>query len=250
MTTPLQGIPWNGGIDDRTAAIDANNLNAVTDSATDAEVSTAVALLVPKAGGTMTGELVVPDLSVAGLTGSVTSTRYVGGSNGAPTTGAHLVGDWVVDPTNACIWICTVAGTPGTWVSPSRKPILDRSAVATQVTQATQATADTGASITFTVTTKDVHVLGLAKSTGHTVAGQAAILNLTDAANAIKDTAFHTSATANALGGIRVDEYISTPGTYTRKLRIQNASATGSAYFNLNNGSATGTFLQAEEEDF
>lgn len=27
MTTPLSGVPWNGGIDDRTAAVDANNLD-------------------------------------------------------------------------------------------------------------------------------------------------------------------------------------------------------------------------------
>ncbi|MCW3038472.1 MAG: hypothetical protein JWM31_377, partial [Solirubrobacterales bacterium] len=67
------------------------------------------------AGGTMTGELVVPDLKVTGLTGSVTASRYVGANTGAPTTGAHLVGDWIIDPTGK-VWICTVAGTPGTWV--------------------------------------------------------------------------------------------------------------------------------------
>jgi hypothetical protein len=66
-------------------------------------------------GGTMTGELVVPDLSVVGLTGSVQPSRYVGQTTaGAPTTGAHLAGDWILDRTGR-IYVCTVAGTPGTW---------------------------------------------------------------------------------------------------------------------------------------
>jgi hypothetical protein len=35
---------------------------------------------------------------------------------GAPTTGTHVVGEWVMDR-NGVAWCCTVAGTPGTWVS-------------------------------------------------------------------------------------------------------------------------------------
>ncbi len=70
---------------------------------------------VPLAGGTMTGELVVPDLSVSGLAGSTAAARYVGGTvSGAPTTGAHLLGDWATDQAGKR-WTCTIAGTPGTW---------------------------------------------------------------------------------------------------------------------------------------
>ena len=48
-------------------------------------------------------------------TGATAATQYVGGTtSGAPTTGAHVVGDWVVDRTGK-IWVCTSAGTPGTW---------------------------------------------------------------------------------------------------------------------------------------
>lgn len=66
-------------------------------------------------GGTLTGEIVVPDLKVTGLTGSVQASRYVGATtSGAPSTGAHLLGDWVIDLTGK-IFICTTAGTPGTW---------------------------------------------------------------------------------------------------------------------------------------
>ena len=50
------------------------------------------------------------------LTGATAATRYVGGTaSGAPGSGTFAVGDFVVDQTGT-IWICTAAGTPGTWV--------------------------------------------------------------------------------------------------------------------------------------
>lgn len=87
---------------------------AATKPTTDA-LASAVAGRVAKAGDTMTGELAVPDLSVSGLAGSVAGARYVGGTvGGAPTTGAHLLGDWATDQAGRR-WTCTAAGTPGTW---------------------------------------------------------------------------------------------------------------------------------------
>jgi len=50
------------------------------------------------------------------ITGATGVTRYVGGTaTGAPTTGTFAVGDFVIARDGA-IWICTTAGTPGTWV--------------------------------------------------------------------------------------------------------------------------------------
>ncbi len=50
-----------------------------------------------------------------GLTGATAATRYVGATaSGAPLTGTFAVGDFSVDRTGT-IFICTVAGTPGTW---------------------------------------------------------------------------------------------------------------------------------------
>jgi hypothetical protein len=50
-----------------------------------------------------------------GLTGATAATRYVGGTtSGAPTTGTFAVGDYIVDQTGK-IYVCTTAGTPGTW---------------------------------------------------------------------------------------------------------------------------------------
>jgi parallel beta-helix repeat protein len=51
----------------------------------------------------------------AGLTGAVASSRYAGATaSGAPVSGTFAVGDWIIDQTGA-IWICTAAGSPGTW---------------------------------------------------------------------------------------------------------------------------------------
>lgn len=53
--------------------------------------------------------------SPAALTGATAATRYVGGTaSGAPTTGTFAVGDFAIDQTGK-VWVCTTAGTPGTW---------------------------------------------------------------------------------------------------------------------------------------
>ncbi len=72
-------------------------------------------------GSLVTGESVdTPELIVSGLPGATTPSRYVGGTSGsAPTTGTFDVGDYVIDAPSQTLWICTVAGTPGTWVKAS-----------------------------------------------------------------------------------------------------------------------------------
>ena len=50
-----------------------------------------------------------------GLPGATAASRYAGATaSGAPTTGTFAVGDFVVDQTGV-MYVCTVAGTPGTW---------------------------------------------------------------------------------------------------------------------------------------
>src|SRR6266478_2506538 len=54
--------------------------------------------------------------AASGLTGSTVASRYVGQTaTGAPSTGAHLVGDFVTT-TAGQVFVCSVAGTPGTWI--------------------------------------------------------------------------------------------------------------------------------------
>lgn len=51
-----------------------------------------------------------------GLSGATSASRYVGATTGgAPVTGTFVQGDYVVDRTGK-MQICTVSGTPGTWV--------------------------------------------------------------------------------------------------------------------------------------
>lgn len=50
-----------------------------------------------------------------GLTGATAATRYVGATaTGAPASGTFLVGDFCIDQTGK-VYICTAAGSPGTW---------------------------------------------------------------------------------------------------------------------------------------
>lgn len=52
-----------------------------------------------------------------GLPGATAPTRYAGGTaSGSPATGTFAVGDFVIDETGS-VWICTVAGSPGTWAN-------------------------------------------------------------------------------------------------------------------------------------
>lgn len=53
------------------------------------------------------------------LTGATAATRYVGATtSGAPASGTFAVGDLIIDQTGK-VYVCTVAGTPGTWVAAS-----------------------------------------------------------------------------------------------------------------------------------
>lgn len=57
--------------------------------------------------------------AATGLTGAVAASRYVGATaSGAPLTGTFAVGDFIIDQTGK-IWVCTGAGTPGTWAQSS-----------------------------------------------------------------------------------------------------------------------------------
>jgi hypothetical protein len=59
--------------------------------------------------------LTASTVSLSGLTGAVAASRWVGGTvSGAPTSGTFAVGDYVVSQTGT-FYVCSVAGTPGTW---------------------------------------------------------------------------------------------------------------------------------------
>ena len=54
-------------------------------------------------------------IGATGLPGATAASRHAGATaSGAPTSGTFAVGDYVVDQSGA-MYVCTVAGTPGTW---------------------------------------------------------------------------------------------------------------------------------------
>ena len=72
-----------------------------------------------------------PYLTVTGVGNATASTRFVGATaSGAPTSGTFAVGDFIIDQTGT-IWVCTTAGTPGTWTTTISSHLSLRSASAT-----------------------------------------------------------------------------------------------------------------------
>jgi hypothetical protein len=65
---------------------------------------------------TSSGLITATDFTPTGLTGAQSASRYVGATGGGiPVSGSFLVGDFVIDNATGIIWICSVAGSPGTW---------------------------------------------------------------------------------------------------------------------------------------
>lgn len=80
---------------------------------------TGAASVAPIINMTLNGTVLGVMISPSGLSGSTAATRYVGGTTtGSPSSGTYAVGDWIVTQ-DGRIWICTTAGSPGTWQQPS-----------------------------------------------------------------------------------------------------------------------------------
>lgn len=104
------------------SALDSSTKLATTayaDAAVGVEntrATTAEALKAPIASPTFTGTTTAPEFSASGLTGAIQASRYAGATtSGAPASGTFAVGDFVV-ARNGHMFVCTSAGTPGTWV--------------------------------------------------------------------------------------------------------------------------------------
>ena len=96
------------GVNDAGVGATASGLNQIVLGTTSHTVTIPGSL-------TIDGTTSAPEFSASGLTGATAPSRYVGGTtSGAPATGTFAVGDFVIDQTGK-VWVCTTAGTPGTW---------------------------------------------------------------------------------------------------------------------------------------
>ena len=142
-----------------TATTASTTASSALSAASTAQTTANAAL--PKAGGTMTGalngtsatftgEVTGSDIVASGLAGATTATRYVGGTvNGAPASGTFAKGDFIIDQSGT-IWVCTTAGTPGTWTTTISSHLLLRTASATVTRNETTIFSGSTASQTLT----------------------------------------------------------------------------------------------------
>jgi hypothetical protein len=92
-----------------------NNISVTTDNSQAQTFSPDTTLTALSNNITFNGVQTSPTLIASGLTGATANSRYVGATtSAAPTSGTFAVGDYIVDQTGK-FWICTTAGSPGTW---------------------------------------------------------------------------------------------------------------------------------------
>lgn len=90
---------------------------STTQLATTAFVTTADNLKAPIANPTFTTAATMPMAIITAALAGTGQLRWLGTISGVPTGSAHVVGDCYVDRTYGFIWLCTAAGTPGSWVN-------------------------------------------------------------------------------------------------------------------------------------
>lgn len=123
ITTPGAVLSVNGqigaviGLAEAADLVDEATLREAADDAEASARTAADALLLPLAGGELSGDLYVPRLVVRGLTGATLDTALVGGvAGGPPATGTFELNNIVADSTG-CLWLCIVGGptAPTNW---------------------------------------------------------------------------------------------------------------------------------------
>jgi hypothetical protein len=95
----------------------------------------------------------------AALTGATSGTTRLAGAlnvSGPPIAGTFQVGDMVMDP-SATLWVCTVAGTPGTWSPTVSQVFANRSSSATMALNEFTLFSGSTAAQTLTLPSNSVH---------------------------------------------------------------------------------------------
>lgn len=131
-----------------------------------------------KVNGAHVSDDAAPAFTATGLTGATAPSRWVGGTaSGAPASGTFGAGDFVVD-TSGDVWVCTAAGSPGTWkglsgnasaidgVTVTGTPVAGNVITATSATAADWQTPAAG--VTLDTNAADIQAVGAAAAAGST----------------------------------------------------------------------------------
>jgi hypothetical protein len=177
-----------------------------------------------------------------GLTGATAATRDVGGTTtGAPLTGTFAVGD-VVTAQDGAVWVCTAAGTPGTWKqvgAPLAQASVFSQAGIVSVTDGAYVSAPSGTAITTPQASQTITNPSTTRSMGVRV--DLNIIASYDTNNAYTGALEYTPTLLR--DGASVDSFVYTidTGTYaTGQAKMRGSrSSVRSYYFTLGPGAST-----------
>lgn len=188
--------------------------------------------------GNTTQQVSAPSFAANGLTGALAVSRYVGATaGGKPTSGTFAVGDYIIDQ-GGYIWICTGAGSPGTWASPARGAIGYAQVIANQTGITTEVDL-TGLSVSATVgVSRRIQIR--ARGTFQTNTANTGILSrIKEGAEQLNGQGFLTASVSVGLSWSNEIVLTPTPGVHTYKISMANyvggtvlleASATSPAF--------------------
>jgi hypothetical protein len=185
----------------------------------NAGASAGVSTFNTRTGAVVPGNADYLAVASGGLTGAVAATRFAGGTaSGAPASGTFAVGDFVIDQTGD-IWICTVAGSPGTWVDPVAEAVQSVAAADTSIVVAGTATAPTIRTGTLDVIAAQHPPAAAVAMNSQNITGLAAPVNPGDAV---------TKAYADAISlGLSIKPSVQEATTAALPANVYNNGASG-----------------------
>lgn len=183
------------------------------------------------------------------LPGATAAARFVGATTGGPpTTGTFAAGDWIVDQTGNQ-WVCTVAGTPGTWLSVGSGREIGYAQGTSNFTKTTAGAGAediTGMSVTINVASRPVMLHWWADHLTTDTAGNQVVITIADSANTVQATSSVKFTAVTDTHHLEVWARVNpAAGSYTYKARMN--VPTGGGKGGLVANSTAPMFLRAVE---